>query len=198
MFITFEGGEGCGKSTQSKMLYEYLASKGIDAILTREIGGTPVGEQIRDIVVNQELDRITEIFLAMAARKEHLNHVIMPALKANKWVICDRFIDSTAAYQAKDFSHMWEIYWLYKDFMQGLLPDKTFFIKVLPEVALSRIKDRKNNNKFEAKPLDFHEEVYAGFRCIANEMYPNRIVKIDAFDRSIEEVHLEILEYLKI
>lgn len=198
MFITFEGGEGCGKSTQSKMLYDYLVSKDIDVILTREIGGTEVGEQIRDIVVNQKLNSVTELFLAMAARSEHIQHVINPALKANKWVICDRFIDSTAAYQSKDIGTQWEIYWLHGDWLCDLLPNKTFILRVPPETALARINEREGNNKFETKSLEFHNYVYRRFSFAADEIDPERIYEIDAFDRSVDEIHLEVLRHLKI
>lgn len=198
MFITFEGGEGCGKTTQSKILYEYLLSKGIDAILTREIGGTPVGEQIRDIVVNQELDRITEILLVMAARKEHLQRIIIPALKANKWVICDRFIDSTVVYQSICYEDMQQIYKLHKDLLENILPDKTFFISLSPEIALYRITNRKENNKFDFKSINYHHGVYGGFKFLADVWKPKRIIQIDAFDRNAEDIHLEILKHLKI
>lgn len=98
-FITFEGGEGSGKSTQSKMLYDYLESKNVNVLLTREVGGTLEAEKIRDILLHSHLLPMTELMLVMAARFEHMSKIIIPALKQGIWVICDRFIDSTAAYQ---------------------------------------------------------------------------------------------------
>ncbi|MDA9163874.1 dTMP kinase, partial [Rickettsiaceae bacterium] len=101
-FITFEGGEGSGKSTQSKMLHQYLLSKNIKAIHTREVGGTVEAEKIRDLLVYSELLSMSELMLVMAARYEHINKVIIPALLEGSWVICDRFVDSTACYQSGD------------------------------------------------------------------------------------------------
>jgi len=99
-FITFEGGEGSGKSTQSKMLHEYLRARHIKSIHTREVGGTPEAEQIRNLLVYSELLPVSELMLVMAARYEHINNVIIPALQDGNWVICDRFVDSTACYQS--------------------------------------------------------------------------------------------------
>lgn len=197
MFITFEGGEGCGKSTQSKMLYEYLLSKGIDAILTREIGGTEVGEQIRDIVVNQELKLLTELLLVMAARNEHLLRIIIPALEANKWVICDRYIDSTACYQSNCWETMDDIYNLHEYILGDKSPDKTIIIHVPVEIALARTTGRKGNNKFEAKPIEFHRRIYSKFLQL-QDRNPARIIDIDAKNLTAEEVHSEILKHLKI
>jgi dTMP kinase len=98
-FISFEGGEGCGKSTQCQMLFDYLESRSIKVVLTREIGGVDTAEAIRNIVVNQELLPMSELMLVMAARFEHVNKLILPKLQDGYWVICDRFVDSTACYQ---------------------------------------------------------------------------------------------------
>lgn len=118
-FITFEGGEGSGKSTQSKLLHKYLNENNISSVWTREIGGTIVAEDIRRIVVDFDLLAKSELLLVMAARYEHINKVILPALMSNKWVICDRFVDSSAAYQAvlSGFS-ISEIYKLHDDIMK--------------------------------------------------------------------------------
>ena len=137
-FITFEGGENSGKTTQSKMLYEYLLSKGIKAIHTREPGGTPEAEKICDIVVNHNINQMTEFLLCMAARYEHLYNVIIPALNNNQWVICDRFMDSTLCYQGWDVDiDQWGFY----DFID-IMPEITFLMNIKPEICILRIKNK--------------------------------------------------------
>ncbi|WP_323739073.1 dTMP kinase [Candidatus Trichorickettsia mobilis] len=195
-FITFEGLEGCGKSTQCKMLYDYLQSKNIKAILTREIGGVDSAEAIRDIVVNKELLPMSELMLVMAARHEHIQKLILPKLQDNYWVICDRFVDSTACYQGiyPEIS-VNKIYLLHQELMFNLLPDITYFIDVKPAKALSRALSRNDNNKFEEKNPEFHQQVYQGFQTIARQ-FLHRIVRIDANDLTMQEVHNKILERL--
>lgn len=204
-FITFEGGEGSGKSTQSKMLYEYLLKQGVKAIHTREVGGTPEAEKIRDILVYSELMPISELMLVMAARYEHINKVIIPALKAGTWVICDRFIDSSACYQSgKDSDLSVEmIFKLHKELMKdsgdqkssGLMPHLTFFMDVPPAIGLKRAGIRGDVNKFEEKNITFHDEIYACFKEIAIKD-PARFKVIDAVDRSIDEIHAEVIKKL--
>lgn len=197
-FITFEGGEGCGKSTQSKMLYEYLNAKGVKVLLTREVGGTLEAEKIRDILLHSELLSMTEIMLVMAARFEHLNKLIVPALKQGIWVICDRFVDSTAAYQGKNSDiGIDRIFSMHDEILGGLLPDMTFFIDLPPEIALARAKHRGDNNKFENKELQFHTLVYKGFIEISKK-FKERVARIKAGDRSREEIHADILSKLAI
>lgn len=201
-FITFEGGEGSGKSTQSKMLYEYLLNQGIKAIQTREVGGTPEAEKIRDVLVYSELLPVSELMLVMAARYEHINKVIIPALKAGTWVICDRFIDSTACYQSgKDSDLSVEvIFKLHKELMKdasdensfGLMPHLTFFMDVPPAIGLKRAGMRGDVNKFEEKNIAFHEEIYARFKEVAAKDQA-RFKVIDAVDRSIDEIHSDIV-----
>ena len=128
-FISFEGGEGCGKSTQCKMLYDYLQSCNIKVVLTREIGGTDSAEAIRDIVVNRELLPMSELMLVMAARYEHIQKLILPKLQEGYIVICDRFVDSTACYQGIDQGiGIEKVYMLYRELMLNLMPDVTFFM----------------------------------------------------------------------
>lgn len=201
-FITFEGGEGSGKSTQSKMLYEYLLKQGIKAIQTREVGGTPEAEKIRDVLVYSELMPVSELMLVMAARYEHINKVIIPALKAGTWVICDRFIDSTACYQSgKDSGLSVEmIFKLHKELMKdasdensfGLMPHLTFFMDVPPAIGLKRAGIRGDVNKFEEKNIAFHEEIYTRFKEVAAKDQA-RFKVIDAVDRSIDEIHSDIV-----
>ena len=195
-FITFEGLEGSGKSTQVRMLYDYLKSKDIKTILTREIGGVESSEAIRDIVVNQELLPMSELMLVMAARYEHIQKLILPKLLEGYTVICDRFIDSTACYQGIDQGiGIEKVYKLHRELMLNLMPDTTFFIDIKPEVALSRALNRNDNNKFEQKSIEFHNRVYQGFHSIFKK-FPSRIIKIDADNLSIEEVNQKILMHL--
>jgi len=195
-FITFEGLEGSGKSTQVKMLYDYLRSKNIKTILTREIGGVKSSEAIRDIVVNRELLPMSELMLVMAARYEHIQKLILPKLLEGYTVICDRFIDSTACYQGIDQGvGIEKVYRLHRELMFNLMPDTTFFIDIKPEVALSRALSRNDNNKFEQKSLEFHNRVYQGFHGILKK-FPSRIIKIDVNNLNIQDVHQKILMHL--
>jgi dTMP kinase len=195
-FITFEGGEGCGKSTQSKMLYEHLNEKGVKVLLTREVGGTLEAEKIRDILLHSELLSMTEVLLVMAARFEHLNKLIIPALKQGVWVICDRFIDSTAAYQGKNSDiGIDKIFAMHREITGGLLPDLTFFIDLPPEVALARAKNRGDNNKFENKELEFHGSVHKGFVEISKK-FKDRVIKVKAEGLTEAEIHANILSKL--
>ncbi len=210
-FITFEGGEGCGKSTQSKLLYEYLISKNIAAIHTREIGGTVEAEKIRHLIIYSELKPMSELMLVMAARYEHINKVIIPALLEGKWVICDRFIDSTACYQSGDSGlTIADIFELHETLMtyrpnntsnmhnseidihqistKGILPDRTFFMDAPPSIGLGRATERGDANKFEDKKLDFHAKVYEKFKTIA-EMHDDRVISVDGEGKTIDEIH---------
>lgn len=202
-FITFEGGEGSGKSTQSKMLHEYLLSKNIKSIHTREIGGTVEAEKIRDLVVYSELFPISELMLVMAARYEHINKVIIPALQEGSWVICDRFVDSTACYQSGDSGlTLDDIYELHEKLMTdavskiSLMPDLTFFMDVPPEIGLKRAGARGDVNKFEEKSMHFHKEVYTRFKSIASRD-PKRFLEIDAVDKTIEEIREDIIAVIE-
>ena len=195
-FITFEGGEGCGKSTQAKMLYDYLSDKGVKILLTREVGGTPEAEKIRDVLLHSELLPFSEIMLVMAARFEHLSKLIIPALKRGVWVVCDRFVDSTAVYQGKNSEiGIDKVYELYNVYSGALMPDVTFFIDLPPKIALQRAKYRGDNNKFEDKNFAYHNSVYEGFTLLSKK-FKDRIVKVKAQDRSKEEIHANILKSL--
>lgn len=209
-FITFEGGEGCGKSTQSKLLYEYLLSKNIPAIHTREIGGTIEAEKIRHLIIYSELKPMSELLLVMAARYEHINKVIIPSLLEGKWVICDRFVDSTACYQSDGSGlNIEDIYELHETLMtyrpealsnitrskidvhkistKGIMPDITFFMDVSPNIGLSRATERGDANKFEGKKIDFHNSVYQKFKTVAS-LHSDRIISIDAGHKDIDEI----------
>ena len=161
MFITFEGTEGCGKSTLIQNLSRKLTELKIPHIVTREPGGTPVAESIRKVILQQEMDSLTELFLYEAARAEHLKTTIEPALKLKKWVLCDRFTDSTVAYQgfARNLN-LKMIEQLNKLATLGIKPDLTFFLDLPVEVGLSRATDA---NKFEQAGVEFQKKVRRGF-----------------------------------
>ena len=191
-FITFEGGEGSGKTTQSKHFFEYLKSQNIKSIWTREIGGTTVAEKIRDIILHNEMDPMTELLLIMAARKEHVDKVILPALNAGITVICDRFIDSTLCYQGGHLG-LEKVLDFHRNVFGDFMPDLTFFIDVLAVEGLKRAGMRGENNKFEDKDISEHENIRQNFLHLL-EIFPKRIIKIDGM-RSEEEVAKELMAY---
>lgn len=202
-FITFEGLEGCGKSTQSRMLFDYLKNKGIKVILTREVGGTLAAEKIRDVLVHNELLPLSELFLAMAARYEHLHKVILPALNDNTWVICDRFFDSTACYQGQyknigfdQIYQMHEAYMNCPDNTMQITPDLTFWIDVPINISLQRAYGRGENNKFEEKDLLFHQGVYDAYNVIHLRFF-HRIMRIDAEDIDAAAVNSKVIQILQ-
>lgn len=178
-FITFEGGEGSGKSTQSKKLYEFLIENGIPAIWTREIGGTELAEKIRDLIVNNKMLTTTELLLVIAARNEHIENVIKPALAQGKYVICDRFIDSTAAYQAKDITEIDRIFYLNQMIIGNFMPEYTIYMKLDPEIALKRAILRGDTNKYESEPITFHKKIAEHYKFLC-EQFSFRLQEIDA------------------
>lgn len=172
-FISFEGIEGCGKSTQAKKLYEYFLSKQIDCLLTREPGGSLAGEKIRGILFDEEIDKLSaksELLLNFASRIEHVEKVIKPALKSGKVVICDRFVDSTFAYQGSAMGIAFEeIEKIQKIAIGEFIPDITFLINVSVDEAFARISARGNNNRYEKLGNEFHQKVYEGFFELAKK-----------------------------
>ncbi len=193
-FITFEGGEGCGKSTQSNMLYQYLLSQNIPVDLTREVGGTICAESMRDILLYQDLLPMSELLQIMAARYEHVHKRIIPKLNCGVSVICDRFIDSTACYQGQYVGYDL-VYALHQSLISFTIPNITFFIDIEPNIALPRTRKRYNNNKFESKDIEFHQKVYDGFQYVSAK-FSNRIVKINASTLSVQEIHTIIVNKL--
>lgn len=202
LFITFEGGEGTGKSTQSRKLYEYLLARGVKTIYTREVGGTPEAEKIRDILVFSELYPMSQLMLVMAARYEHLNKVVIPALNQGYYVVCDRFVDSTACYQSVDSDISAQmVYDLHNQLMPkypgnnlptAIMPDITFFMDMPPSEAVTRALNRGDANKFDEKSSTFHQKIYEKFRALADK-YPVRIKSINCLDKDIEAIHQEIV-----
>ncbi|MCZ6886797.1 MAG: dTMP kinase [Rickettsia endosymbiont of Ixodes persulcatus] len=195
-FITFEGGEGIGKSTQSQMLYEYLKSQNTPVILTREVGGTIVAEKMREILVHAALLPMSELLQAMAARYDHIVRKIIPALQKGYIVICDRFLDSTACYQGLELENGIDlVYNLHKTLMPPLIPDITFFIDVEPDAAIKRVNLRNMSNKFDIRGIDFYKKIYDCFKELSSR-FPERIKIIKASDLSPLEVHELIKKHL--
>jgi len=190
-FITFEGGEGTGKSTQVILLAEALGRAGIDVVTTREPGGAPGAEEIRTLLVNGDVGRWTpmgEALLNYAARTDHLAHTVEPALAAGKWVVSDRFADSTLAYQG--YGHGLDpelLKGLERIVLGGFKPDLTIILDLDLETGLARAASRgAGEDRFERMDRAFHERLRQGFLSIAAED-PARIVVIDA-GASVEEV----------
>jgi dTMP kinase len=181
-FITFEGGEGAGKSTQLLRLGERLEALGLVVVRTREPGGSPGAEALRDLLVNGEGDRwspTAETLLMYAARADHLERVIRPALDAGAWVVCDRFSDSTRAYQGAGGGAPHElIEALDKAVVRGDQPDLTLVIDVPVELGLERARLRGGAARFEGKGLEFHRRLREGFLAIA-KADPDRCVVLD-------------------
>ncbi|MDD4275951.1 MAG: dTMP kinase [Clostridia bacterium] len=199
-FITFEGCEGSGKSTQTKLLSEYLEKKYIPYILTREPGGNVVSENIRVLIKdmkNQSMINETEILLFAAARAQHTYEKILPALNEGKIVICDRYFDSTYAYQgyARGIK-LSDINNINKFSTFKLIPDVTFFLDITPTDAFLQKGAPDKDDRLEQTGIEFHEKVYAGYKELIKHN-KKRIVVIPAYKRAPLEISLEIINILK-
>jgi dTMP kinase len=193
-FISFEGGEGAGKSTQVKRLAARLEGQGLEVVTTREPGGSPGAESIREIVLNGAADKwspVTETLLMYAARRDHIERVIEPALTRGAWVVCDRFADSTRAYQgAAGGTSPALISALETYILEDVRPDLTLIFDLPVDVGLARAQSRGGEMRFESKGLAFHERLREGFRAIAaNE--PHRCAVIDG-SQSMDAVEAAI------
>ena len=197
-FITLEGGEGAGKSTQIQVVKDYLEARVIDVIVTREPGGTPVGQEIRNLLVSGDKDKwspLSETLLILADRAAHLERVIRPALADGKYVVCDRFFDSTRAYQGIAGGLGLEvIHNLQQPVLATTLPDVTLLLDIDPEKGLSRAQERGGDLRFESKTLAYHQTLRQAFLDFAKQE-PERMVVIDA-DRDIEAVSTDIITVL--
>ncbi|MCX7830689.1 MAG: dTMP kinase [Acidobacteria bacterium] len=177
MFITFEGVEGSGKTTQISLLCQYLSKKKVEFVSTREPGGSPIGESLRKILLSDEskIDTKTELLLYLAERAEHIEKVIKPNLEKGKIVICDRFSDATRAYQIFGRQLQRNVVESLIEFAtDGLEPDLTILLKLDPKTALTRARARNSQSlfsegRFEAEELDFHKRVYEGYETLARE-----------------------------
>lgn len=189
IFITFEGPEGAGKTTIITMLNEALKDTN-EVLVTREPGGIPISEKVRDILLANEndMDGRTEALLFAAARRQHLVEKVVPALEDGKIVLCDRFVDSSLAYQgyARNLG-MDEIMQINQFAIENHMPDLTIYLKLSPETGLKRIQDNKrDSNRLDKETLEFHKNVVIGYNKLS-ENYPDRIKVVDA-DQSIEDV----------
>ncbi|MDD7158654.1 MAG: dTMP kinase [Firmicutes bacterium] len=197
-FVTFEGCEGVGKSTQVKKLKEYLVSRGINAVFTREPGGTPISEQIRTIILdpeNKSMDDVTELMLYAAARRQHTQEFIKPRLENGETVICDRYIDSTTAYQGYARGLGSETVENLNALAVGDVNiDLTIFLDLSPERAFDRKGGRDEGDRLENEKMEFHKRVYDGF-CKIAEKYPGRVVRVDA-SGSKQQTHEKIIKTL--
>lgn len=194
LFITFEGIDGSGKSTQARLLAEHLRGQGREVVLTREPGGSPGAEEIRALVLQGDPDRWsaqTELLLFTAARRDHLERTIRPALDAGKVVICDRFADSTRMYQGLSRGDLRQIVDQLHDLMIGVEPDLTILIDMDPANGLERALSRQTaEERFEDFGIELQAQMRAGFLALAEEFSP-RFAVIDG-GREIDEVARDV------
>ncbi len=200
LFIVFEGGEGAGKSTILDKIYIWLEERGYSCIKTREPGGIKISEKIRSVILdneNTEMDERTEALLYAAARRQHLVEKVIPALESGKVVLCDRFIDSSLAYQghARGIG-MEEILNINKFAIEDFMPDLSIFFDIDPKLGLDRInKDSSREvNRLDNEKIDFHNRVREGYNLVM-EMSGDRMVRIDA-SKSIDEVYNNVKDII--
>lgn len=200
-FITVEGPEGAGKTTAIEQLMKQLGSLGIEVVLTREPGGIEIAEKIREVILNKNhtaMDGRTEALLYAAARRQHLVEKVVPALQKGKVVLCDRFIDSSLAYQghARGLG-IDEVLSINEFAIQDTWPDLTLLFDVAPEIGLQRItaNSGREQNRLDMEKLPFHQKVYEGYQEVLRR-YPDRIVKINAANGP-EEVVADALAAIK-
>ena len=197
LFLTFEGPEASGKSSQILLLEKYLKKNNISYITTREPGGTKIAELLRKIILTSKsnINIEEEILMLMAARSHHINNVIKPALAKKKLVISDRFADSTFVYQgyvnkfginkAKN---------LHKNILNNFLPHKTFIFQLSTKLIIARLIERKSKNKYDKLEKNFHNQVNKGYKIISNN---KRFIKIDA-SKSINQIHKTIISHINL
>ena len=200
IFITLEGPDGSGKTTIAKKIVETLETKGYQVVFTREPGGISISEQIRDIILNKEnteMDGRTEALLYAASRRQHIAQKILPALKENKIVICDRFLDSSLAYQGVGRNiGIDEVMSINQFAIDNVMPVLTIYFDISPEIGIQRINANKNRevNRLDLEKMAFHSKVRDGYLKLV-ERFPNRIKKIDA-SLSIENVYNEAMKHI--
>ena len=193
LFISFEGPEASGKSSQIKLLSSYFRKNRIPFIVTREPGGTKIAEKLRKIILDkkQTISNMEEILLFMASRLNNINNIIKPALKLGKIVISDRFADSTFVYQGyvNNFGLKKAIS-LHENLLDSFLPNRTFLFQLSPQIIISRLKERKNSNKYDKININFHKKIIEGYELLSKNN--KRFYRIDATkNRNI--IHNEII-----
>ncbi len=199
MFISFEGTEGVGKTTLIQKLHQHFQQKGIDVVLTREPGGTPLAEQIRSLLLSvnhdEKMANDTELLLMYAARAQHLENVIIPALNAGKVVLCDRFSDSSFAYQCAGRGLSPEKLQLLNQNFVSKMPDITFWLDAPIELGMTRARERGALDRFEQEKVSFFEKVRSGFEHI-QQNEPQRMKRLDATQLP-EKVFVDALSHLQ-
>lgn len=204
IFITMEGPEGAGKTTITQMLGKALQQEGYQVLLTREPGGVPISEQIREVILNKDntaMDSRTEALLYAAARRQHLVEVVMPELERGGIVLCDRFIDSSLAYQGHARGlDIEEVYNINKFAIGDMMPDATLFFDIDPEEGLRRIRSNgeREVNRLDLEALDFHKKVCEGYQFIINR-WKERFIIVDAgrtINEVFEETKASLLDFL--
>lgn len=202
IFITFEGPDGSGKTTVSTGVYKKLQANGIDAIYTREPGGIEIAEEIRKIILdpkNTAMDAKTEALLYAAGRRQHLVEKVKPALDAGKVVICDRFVDSSLAYQGCGRHLGIDAVWAINNFaIEGFMPTKTIYLDLSAEEGLKRIENREFKDRLDQETIQFHLDVQAGYKEIV-ERFKERMVIVDAslsVEQVIENATKKVLEII--
>ena len=195
LFLTFEGPEASGKSSQIILLEKYLKKNQISFITTREPGGTKIAESLRNLIlkVKSDINIEEEILMLMAARSHHINKVIIPALENNKLVISDRFADSTFVYQGYVNKYgIQNAKNLHKNILNNFLPHKTFLFQLSTKLIISRLKKRKLKNKYDKLSKKFHDQVNKGYKIIYNK---KRFINIDA-SKPINQIHKNIISHI--
>lgn len=199
-FITFEGPEGSGKTSILKAVFQSFVDANIDVLTTREPGGIKISEQIRNVILdvdNKEMDARTEALLYAAARRQHIMEVVKPALEAGKTVLCDRYIDSSLAYQGvgRDLG-IDEVLKVNQFAIENLLPDLTVFINVPPAIGLNRVfGNDRHVDRLDLESIHFHEKVYDGYLTII-ERFKDRIIVIDG-TKPLEDVVDDVITAIK-
>lgn len=196
LFITLEGSDGAGKTTQIANIENYFRKKGREVVLSREPGGTAIGEKLRAILLdkaNGEMDGVAEMLIYAAARAQHVAEKIKPALERGAVVICDRFVDSSVAYQGFGRGLGEQVRKVNAYATGGLAPDVTFFLDLDPEAARRR-RDGMEDDRLESEKMAFHRKVYDGYRTLSAEE-PQRVICIDA-SRGIEEIREDLYAHL--
>ena len=199
IFITIEGNDGSGKTTVIEGISQMLKENGCDFIITREPGGSEVAEKIRSVILDKEnsaMDPKTEALLYAASRRQHLVEKVLPALTDGKLVLCDRYLDSSLAYQgyARGIG-INEVFQMNQFATEGLLPDLTIYIAVHPSVGLNRKNKQKDLDRLESEKLSFHEAVFTGYEKLV-DLYPRRIKRIDG-EQVAEKVIGEAVDVVK-
>jgi len=200
-FITFEGPEGSGKTSVIRAVKDFLVAEGYDILTTREPGGSKIAESIRDIILskeNTEMNAYTEALLFAASRSQHFTEIIVPALKAGKIILCDRFIDSSLAYQgyARELG-IENVYAINKFGIGDHMPELTLFIDVPPKVGLKRVFDNHGRkvDRLDLETVEFHEKVYEGYLLLAKQ-FENRFIIIDGTN-PVETVVEDTIQVIK-